>query len=141
MTLKADRTWRIRMEETTRFCFKCGEKISSDVDFCPKCGAKQPNNQEQNTVTPQPTATQTVNNYQEPVQAKADEKTGWLVFWGWVAAVIALFVPIIGVISIVLGAMVIKKHRTVAGTVLIVFAIIFIILGLTGFSEGFFGAI
>lgn len=30
------------MTESTKFCIKCGEKLSTDTLFCPKCGSKQP---------------------------------------------------------------------------------------------------
>ncbi len=33
----------------TKTCEGCGSKLSKDMDYCPKCGAKQAENEEQST--------------------------------------------------------------------------------------------
>lgn len=57
---------------------------------------------------------------------------------GWVSAFISLFVPFIGILSIIFGILdIVKSKSKTAGIVLLVFAIIFLYLGLTGFGYGF----
>ncbi|MDV3517369.1 hypothetical protein [Lentilactobacillus otakiensis] len=57
---------------------------------------------------------------------------------GWVSAVISLFVPFIGILAIIFGILdIVKSKSKTAGIVLLVFAIIFLYLGLTGFGYGF----
>jgi len=102
-------------ENNTKFCFKCGKPITLNTDFCPFCGAKQ--------------ASSIVEN-----------KNNQFLIWGWITAVLALFIPLTGIVSFVLSIFIIKNKRTTAGTVLLVFTIIFFYLGMTGFSDGFFGA-
>ena len=57
---------------------------------------------------------------------------------GWVSSVISLFVPFIGILAIIFGILdVVKSRSKAAGIVLLVIAIIFLYLGLTGFGYGF----
>lgn len=57
---------------------------------------------------------------------------------GWVSAFISLFVPFIGILSIIFGVLdIVKSNSKTAGIILLIFAIIFLYLGLTGFGYGF----
>ncbi|QGG59604.1 zinc-ribbon domain-containing protein [Loigolactobacillus bifermentans] len=129
------------MDKETKFCTKCGEKINIDAEFCPKCGASQLKTDAKAhgaSTYEEPANTQPVSASSAPAKP---QKTGTFLLWGWITAVISLFIPILAIISVVLGAMTIKNKKIVAGVVLIVFAVIFFYLGMTGFSKGFFSSI
>lgn len=123
------------MDQNTKYCINCGEKITMNTEFCPKCGTKQTTSNT-NTHQYQAAPQQPVPNY-----VQTPKKTVGLLIGGWLATVITLFIPLIGVISLICATLVIKREKVVAGVVLIVFTIIFFYLGITGFAQGFFGAL
>ncbi|WP_233449156.1 hypothetical protein [Levilactobacillus suantsaii] len=61
--------------------------------------------------------------------------------WGWPLVILGLFIPLTAIASFVLGILTIQRKRNGAGVTLLVFACIAFYLGMTGFSEGFFGAL
>ena len=93
--------------ENTRFCVKCGKKIPLNSDFCPYCGASQPDIQaDKNVTTPEPTKTESGNQsntaQSEPTES-AETGSGTHIGIGWLCAAVSLFVPIVGVAGIILG--------------------------------------
>lgn len=121
------------MNEETKFCFKCGNKIPLNAEFCPVCGANKRKQDREQNMQQQPNLSTQTNVNVEP------KKTSTLTTWGWISAVAALFIPLTAIASFILGAKIIKYGKTNAGVVLIVFAAVFMFLGMTGFAEGFFG--
>ncbi len=97
-----------------KYCPNCGERIDEKAVICPKCGVPIKKN----------------------IQIESQSVTQFLI-WGWISAIVSLFIPVIGAASIVLGYFTIKRHRTGAGIALIIVAVVFIYLGLTGFGTGF----
>ncbi|WP_010621761.1 zinc ribbon domain-containing protein [Paucilactobacillus suebicus] len=139
------------MEEKTKFCYKCGAKIPLNSEFCPNCGAKQSadasqgqNNPNQNNMQSQ-NGNQQFNSSQpsysqygnQPVQRPAAGKITQFMIWGWITCVVSLFFPITAVASVILGAFTIQRNHKAAGIILIVVAVIFFYLGMTGFRSGF----
>lgn len=120
-----------------RFCTKCGSELQSDVAFCPSCGNPVVNNVSEQATTSTPNVEQSTVT---TTNTDDQKKIHTYLTWGWITSVLSLFVPILGVCSIVLGVFTIKKNKTTAGTVLIIFSVIFMYLGMTGFGSGFFGA-
>lgn len=134
--------------ENTRFCIKCGKEIPSNSEFCPYCGAAQSainsgnasssNNSTQARLSQQPVQ----NNITQPLPSKNSSNTGTYIGIGWLCAVVSLFIPITGIIGIVLGALAVaKSDKKTAAIVLIVFSCIFFYLGITGFGTGFINGI
>lgn len=118
------------MDQGTKICPNCGTKMAINAEICPKCGAMQA----------QPMGGYATGPAQIQPQVQSRKKTGMFLLWGWLSAVVSLFIPIVGIASIVLGSLTIKNKRVAAGVVLIVAAVVFIFWGMTGFAQGFFGA-
>lgn len=119
------------MDQGTKICPSCGTKMTINAEVCPKCGAMQA----------QPMGGYTTGPAPVQAQVQSSKRVGMFLLWGWLSAVVSLFIPIIGIASIVLGVLTIRNKHVAAGVVLIVVAAIFIFLGMTGFAEGFFGAL
>ncbi|NRO52653.1 hypothetical protein IMAU50024_01199 [Lactobacillus helveticus] len=131
------------MTESTKFCIKCGEKLSTDTLFCPKCGSKQPVvSQEVDGDTATTSNTQKNDNQVKTTATQPTrKKVGAFLSWGWVATVISLFIPFVGIAGFVLGILTIQRKHTGAGVCLLVFSILFFYLGITGFGTGFMNAL
>lgn len=146
------------MENKTIYCPNCGSKIAASSVFCPKCGQKinvtvsnqtAPNpagssqpanhanngNQYTNQQQPQywqPTSSQNSN----ATSAGNDRNTNLYLTFGWICAVISLFLfPIIfGAGGVVFGVLLTKNEQSRnKGTILIVMSVA---IGITGFLLG-----
>lgn len=120
------------MQESKQFqkyCANCGAPLSAGTKFCAKCGSKQPTQEDNASSTPFTS------------MKKGKSVHTMFIVWGWVCAVVSLFIPIIGAGGIVFGVLLIKRQRVSAAIPLLVCSAIFIMLGLTGFSNGFFNAL
>ncbi|MCC7616095.1 MAG: hypothetical protein ABF483_01545 [Liquorilactobacillus nagelii] len=82
-----------------------------------------------------------LNSYNYQKQLSKDRKSIVLLALGWGAAIISIFSPAIGCISIISGLSLIKKHRKFAGCTLVLITLILVYIGLSGFSDGFIAGI
>ena len=114
-------------DKSQKYCSNCGSPLNDGIKFCPKCGASQYQGKESSGAFITSTD-------------KSKTHTSYIA-WGWVCAAVSLFIPIVGAGSITFGVLLIKDKRLSAAIPLIVCSSLFIILGLTGFGAGFFGAL
>lgn len=135
--------------ENTRFCNKCGKEIPVNSEFCPYCGTSQPkiqtdkNEAKSEPVEAEPSKQSVQNNIEQPTPVE-NSQTGnnTHIGIGWLCAAVSLFVPIVGVAGIILGALALgKSEKKTAAIVLIVFSCLFMYFGFTGFGTGFINGI
>ncbi|WP_051907214.1 zinc ribbon domain-containing protein [Secundilactobacillus oryzae] len=149
------------MENETKFCIKCGKEIPAVAEFCSFCGAKQNYTKSEATVngnessdlneadskastssgetssTVQSASTQTT-----PVKESENDSPAGIIFFGWACALVALFIPIIGLGGIGFSIALINGSKAKsAGILLLIFSIIFMWLGFTGFGAGFMNGV
>ena len=97
------------------FCPNCGSQIPESSRFCPNCGYE---------IT-------TSSNDLNKLYKEDNNKT--LMTWGWVCCALAIFFPIIGVVSIVIAVYTLSKSQDNINHSIIML-VISIILMLTSFS-------
>lgn len=146
------------MENKTIYCPNCGNKIAASSVFCPKCGqkinitgsnqAKQDQsagssqsdyqfNSDNQYTNKQPQYTQPpYSQNSNSTNTEVDRNTNLYLTFGWICAVISLFLfPIIfGAGGVVFGVLLTKNEQSRnKGTILIVMSVA---IGITGFLLG-----
>lgn len=101
--------------DVKKYCSNCGREIPVDASVCPYCGIKQD-----------------TRGQLEPSNDSSRTKVDNYILWSWICAVIALFIPLIGIVAVVLGVLVQKSKRD-TGTILIAIGVT---AGLFGFCIG-----
>lgn len=152
------------MNNTTKFCIKCGKEIPNIADFCNFCGAKQASTKNETNETLVSNTESPITNETDsqaaaissetpsaiksaPVQATSakesdNDSPAGIIFLGWACALISLFIPIIGIGGIGFSIALINGSKAKnAGIFLIIFSVIFMWLGFTGFGSGFIGGL
>lgn len=103
-----------------RYCTKCGRQIESQMQFCPHCGAHQP----QDTVVQQQNIyTAPVQQPQQPNHTCCDKPktTDGMCIAGFI---LSFFIAVLGLLFSIIGYVRVKKDSTKSGSGLAVAGII-----------------
>jgi hypothetical protein len=118
-----------------RNCPNCGASVADDAVVCTYCGTVLRPNASLVTSSPQstsiPSPQPTRPTWSQPYQSAKDTMTRYAII-GFISAVVGLFIlpEIFGSAAILLGAYTWKKRQGNLGLAVLIFAIIFMIVGI-----------